>query len=142
MRLTLQGPLPGSTRALEWTCGSHALVRLEGGEGGEQPYTPYQRAGGAFEAESRRGRMQRVVQQWQRTPVRTQIAEASRCISMVGALPTSHTSTAAAEQEGGGKRRHAAELLESPQATLQSGTDLTDGEGIMAFAVGEVGATL
>mmetsp|Transcript_14957 Transcript_14957/g.48033 ORF Transcript_14957/g.48033 Transcript_14957/m.48033 type:complete len:489 (+) Transcript_14957:195-1661(+) len=49
VRLTLQGPLPGSTRALEWTCGSHALVRLEGGEGGEQPYTPYQRAGGAFE---------------------------------------------------------------------------------------------
>ena len=43
VRLTLEGDLPtSSTGAADWTCGAHAMVRLEGGEGGEQPYTPYQ----------------------------------------------------------------------------------------------------
>ena len=43
VRLTLEGNLPtSSTGAADWTCGAHAMVRLEGGEGGEQPYTPYQ----------------------------------------------------------------------------------------------------
>ena len=52
VRLTLRGTLP-STSTGDWTCGAHAMVRLEGGEGGEQPYTPYQRvcasAAGSFE---------------------------------------------------------------------------------------------
>lgn len=43
VRLTLEGDLPtSSTGAADWTCGAHAMVRLEGGEGGERPYTPYQ----------------------------------------------------------------------------------------------------
>lgn len=50
VRLTLCGNLPRPTFAADWTCGAHAMVRLEGGEGGEErPYTPYQRAGGTFD---------------------------------------------------------------------------------------------
>ena len=52
VRLTMRGNLPASS-ASDWMCGSHAMVRLESGEGGEQPYTPYQRVGasaaGSFE---------------------------------------------------------------------------------------------
>ena len=51
VRLTLRGNLPATSA--DWTCGAHAMVRLEGDEGGEQPYTPYQRVGasaaGTFE---------------------------------------------------------------------------------------------
>ena len=43
VRLTLRGNLPAAS-AGGWTCGSHAMVRLVGGEGGERPYTPYERA--------------------------------------------------------------------------------------------------
>ena len=49
VRLTLRGNLPEG----DWTCGSHAMVRLEDGKGGTKPYTPYERTGasatGSFE---------------------------------------------------------------------------------------------